>query len=185
MPSPDAVWVRFEPEGHDQHWSLLANDEKQICDLPCDHWIAPQTGAFLQYDRPGTNSSMRVAIPEVLGRAGSTVVAVARPEASARTSTKLMLGGVTLAILGLILFGFLDNRGGDSATVAVAVGAGLGVPLLGAGVYLRIKSHPADVSVHTAGRASAPLAFGLAAPPSAAPAGATLTLTPFRLTGTF
>ena len=189
MPAPDAVWVSFEPEERTQHWSLLGAEDKVLCDLPCARWVSADTGAFLQYDRPGTNRSLRVSLPASLGPPGGSIVAIARPgELTNRLSTKLILGGISLTVLGVILFGALDNLGGDSSAVAVSVSLGLGVPLLAAGIYLRVKGHPADVALRTASvptRATFTLGPGFVALTAPSPAGPTAVLTPFGAAGTF
>jgi hypothetical protein len=192
MPAPDAVWVKLEPEAPEQHWSLLGNDEKVLCQLPCTRWISPGS-AFLQYDQPGKISMLRVPLPTDLGPPGGTVTVVARSAyGSERLGTKLILGGVSLGILGLILFVALDNLGGDTSALAVSVALGLGAPFLGAGIYLRVKSHPPDASVVKSASAPTPApraTFALgpgyleAAAPS--PEGFHVIVTPFGAAGTF
>jgi len=189
-PAPDAVWLDLKPEERDQHWSLIGTDEKLLCDLPCGHWVSPG-GAFLEYERPGTTRMTRVALPTELGPPGGSAVAVARlGHATARLGTKLILGGISLGILGLILFVALDNLGGDSSALAVSVGLGLGAPFLGAGIYFRVKSHPPDVSVKSASSTDAPrttfaLGPGFLEAASPSPGGFHVIVTPLGAAGTF
>jgi len=192
-PSPDAVWMQLEPEASDEHWTLLGNDEKVLCELPCARWVSPGSGAFLQYARPGTLSVLRVSLPADLGPPGGSMVAVARlGNASERTGTKLILGGTSLAILGLILFPALDNITQDLSYVALGVAIGLGAPLLVAGIYVRVKSHPADVLVKgRSGATAAPphttfaLGPGFVEAAGPSPGGFHVVLTPLGAAGTF
>jgi hypothetical protein len=189
--APDAVWVKLELEAPEQHWSLLGNDEKVLCELPCARWLSPGGGAFLQFDQPGKISMLRVPLPTDLGPPGGTVVVVARPKyGSERLGTQLILGGVSLGILGLILFVALDNLGGDTSALAVSVALGLGAPFLGAGIFLRVKSHPPDAVKSASAPTPAPRAtFALgpgyleAASPS--PEGFHVIVTPLGAAGTF
>jgi hypothetical protein len=198
--APDSVWVNFRPEEPDQHWSLLADDETLLCQLPCARWVSPTGGAFLQYERPGTTRAIRVSVPSELGaNPGGTAIAIARPEnPTGGLGTKFILGGISVALLGVILFPFLSSRGGDSSIVALGIAIGAGVPLLGVGLYARSRSHPADVVLRAASSSPDPAArtangsestsfvFGpgfIAAETS--PTGARVLLTPFGLAGTF
>jgi hypothetical protein len=198
--APDSVWVDFRPEEPDQHWSLLAGDETVLCGLPCARWVSPTEGAFLQYERPGTTRAIRVTVPSELGaNPGGAAIAVARPEnPTASLGIKLILGGISVALLGVVLYPLLSNRGGDSSLVALGIAIGAGVPLLGVGVYVRARSHPADVVVRAAssspdrgarsanGSQSATFLLGpgfIAA--EASPNGPRLLLTPLGLAGTF
>ncbi|MGO8992609.1 MAG: hypothetical protein ACLQVI_04730 [Polyangiaceae bacterium] len=191
-PTPDAVWVQFQPEDPDQRWSLVASDEKVLCALPCAHWMPPESGAVLQYERPGTTSLLRVGVPGDLGPPGSSAIAVARLGfASKQTSTKLILGGISLAIVGVILYGVLDGRSSDSSTAALAsivAGGSAGALLAGAGLYIRTMSHSADVSVRAAASSRhATFAFGpgLVEATTASPEGPHIVLTPLGAAGTF
>ncbi len=133
-PTPDAVWVQFEPEVSGQRWSLLANDSKPLCDLPCAHWVSATSGEFLQYDVPGTNRALQVSLPEELGAPGSTAIATARLANAYRSAgTKMMFGGLLVAFLGGISFAFLDGRWngvGDSIGLSIL---GASVPIAGLG----------------------------------------------------
>ena len=182
-PTPDAVWVEFRPEASDERWSLLSNDEKVLCQLPCARWISPQDRSFLQYETPGTIRLTRVNLPGELGVSpGGTAIAVARAEnPTGRTSTKLILGGLAFALLGVILFPILAERGGDSDQVALAIAVGSGVPFLAAGIVLRFTNHPAEVSVHAAASTSPGSFIATETPPS----GPHVVLRPFGIAGTF
>jgi hypothetical protein len=182
-PTPESVWVEFRPEASDERWSLLSNEEKVLCQLPCARWISPQDHSFLQYEKPGTTRLTRVDVPGELGVSpGGTAIAVARPEnPTGRTSTKLILGGLAVALLGVILFPILAERGGDSDQVAIAIAFGSGVPFVAAGVVLRLTSHPAEVTVHAAASTSPGSFIATETPPR----GPHVVLTPFGIAGTF
>jgi hypothetical protein len=184
-PSPDAIWVRFEAEETDQHWSVLGADEKILCQLPCSRWITGQSGAFLQDDIPGTITSIRVSLPNDLGPPGGSIVAVARRgEAKRRAGTKLIIGGVSVAILSLILFFALTDVSDHVPDIVLGSGATAGVALAGLGLYFRYKSHPPDVAVQTASAAPR-VTFALGAPPAGDVNGVSVRLTPLGIAGTF
>ncbi len=188
-PTPEAVWVQLQAEDPEQHWSLVASDQKPLCELPCARWIAPGGGTVLQYERPGMISVLQVSLPDQLGPAGSSVVAIAHPgHQRRRTSTQLIVGGVSLAVLGVIAYPFLANRGGDSSTIALVLAVSLGVPVVGAGLYLRATEHPAEVSLRSASTSPSPtftLGPGFLEASSASPLGFHLILSPLGAFGTF
>jgi hypothetical protein len=191
-PAPDAVWVQLEPEEPDQHWSLVAQNEKVLCALPCSRWLSADSGAFLEYERPGATSILVVGLPTDLGPAGGSVIAVARLEnRSKRTGVRLILGGLGAAFLGIIVYGIfqgLVDTSGEASDVALGVGLGVGVPLLGAGIYFLTKSHPADVSLRAASLSSSPtiaLGPGFIEATTAGADGFHVILTPLGALGTF
>jgi hypothetical protein len=188
-PAPDAVWVQFEPDKSGQRWSLLAKDEKLLCHLPCARWVSPESGAYLEYEKPGTTSLVAVDLPKSLGPAGGTVVAVPRLDTSAKSvSGTLILSGATLGILGLLVFGALLGIHNDAPPAALSIGLGSGALLAGAGIYVGLVSHPADVSVRAA-RLESPATFafgpGFVEAASASPGGVHVLLTPLGAAGTF
>jgi hypothetical protein len=188
-PAADAVWVELQPEKPEQRWSLLGKDDKVVCALPCARWLSPDGGDYLTYEKPGTTVLVSVGLPRELGPPGGDVVAVARADRRAKgLSRGLILGGVSVGLLGLILAFALDDRGPEATTAALASGLGAGTLMAAVGLYVGAVTHSPDV-VLRGGSGSPPvtvsLGHGLAETPEAPSSGLHVLLTPFGASGTF
>jgi hypothetical protein len=187
-PTPDAAWVQFKPEARDQHWTLLAKDNSVLCELPCARWISATSGEFLQYDIPGTNRALQVDLPTERPNPGTDIVAIARTaNGSKATGRKLFFGGALLLFADTVFFGLLDQFGNETGDIVLGVMAVASIPLMATGLYILLKSHPADVQLRSASASPRPT-FTLGpgfAEATTSPTGLHLVLTPLGASGTF
>jgi hypothetical protein len=191
-PSKDAVWVRFEPESPSQRWSLIGGDDKPLCELPCARWIAASDTPSLEYAKPGDLRVVRVGLPVDLGAPGTTSIVTPRlAHGMGHESTWLLVGGTVVALSGLLVFAFTDDRSNTGTSDAVSIGVSLGI--LGAGLTgvvialaMRAERHPDDVVVRSASLAPpSRFAFGPGYVEAAASSGPRIVLTPLGATGSF
>jgi hypothetical protein len=101
----------------DERWSLHDADGRKLCDLPCERWIAPRSGYYLEREKTRGYSSVRIDVPNELPHTpGSHVSADYTPERGQPFWSKLAFYGLGLpcAFVGTIavVFAATDNENG-------------------------------------------------------------------------
>jgi hypothetical protein len=102
----------------DERWSLHDADGRRLCDLPCQRWIAPRSGYYLEREKTRGYDSARIDVPHELPHtAGSQVSAEYATERGQPFWSKLGFYGLGLpcAFVGTIAVIFAatedDNNG--------------------------------------------------------------------------
>ena len=94
------------PEDEDDRWTLRDYRGEELCALPCNRWVRPNSGYYLQRERYGSNEIQTVKLPDrFVEPVGSSVTGSYQAERgnpfwSTLSSTEL---GVPAAILGTVL----------------------------------------------------------------------------------
>jgi hypothetical protein len=152
------VEIVFPAPEDDAAWSLHDPTGSRLCDLPCNRWVPPGSGFYLERNVAGASSADRVEIPARLGHApGSRVTAEYRAERGQPLLSKLTFYGVGLpsAALGAVMLGFglfgdacdRSDPSCDGNPFAGGFGIGLSVMYLsfaGASYWWFAYSHPAS-----------------------------------------
>lgn len=95
------VLVSLPVNDPDERWALHDADGNRLCDLPCERWIAPRSGYYLERDQTRGNTRVRIDVPnEIPHDPGTRVTANYAPErGSPLWSTVTFFGlGLPLAV---------------------------------------------------------------------------------------
>lgn len=104
------VLVRFPaPESNRERWTLRDYSGTELCVLPCERWVRPNSGHYLQREVVGSSDLFTVKLPDRFAQPpGSHVRAVYRAERGSPLWSSLTFWGmgVPTGILGGVLLGF-------------------------------------------------------------------------------
>lgn len=105
--------VSLAPPDPDERWSLHDADGNSLCTLPCDRWIGPRSGYYLERQQTRGYKRRRIDIPNELPHDPGTHVSAAFVPGRGNViwssilfygmGIPMALGGVSTLILGLVL----------------------------------------------------------------------------------
>ncbi len=154
------------PEG--ESWTLRDYSGKELCSLPCERWIRTNSGAYVQREVSGDDTSIEVVkLPDRFsqGAGGTAYGTYAAERGSPLWSTISFYGlGIPAAIGGVIvlslgIFGDDCDRSDPDcdptpfAGAAGIIGGTMYLSVAGATAYWYLWSHPARFETHPTRRA--------------------------------
>lgn len=156
------VLVSLPTNDPDERWALHDADGNRLCELPCERWIAPRSGYYLERDQTRGYARTRIDVPNELPHdPGTRVMANYAPErGSPMLSTVTFFGlGLPLGVAAVanlaVGLAVSDNRGfflGASAFFAVGAAAS---------TWWYYYSHPATFTTYVdPGQRAAGVRFG-------------------------
>lgn len=99
-PPPDAIGAYFVASSSAEPWTLIDENGKALCQLPCSRWVAPRSGWKIQRDADRASERRTLDLPVLDYRPGEVIdISVARPPHIA--GYVLMYSGASLALLGV------------------------------------------------------------------------------------
>lgn len=108
-----AVHIRFpEPDDEDEVWTLRAPGGRVLCTLPCDQWVGPVSGDYLQREPRKGQTQIVLPLPQSFPHpVGSRVTAEFQAERGNPTLARWALwGAIPTGIMGagLTTWGFIQ-----------------------------------------------------------------------------
>jgi hypothetical protein len=157
------------PDDNDERWTLRDYRGEELCALPCDRWVRPNSGYYLQREVAGSGDIAIVKLPDrFVEPVGSTVSArYAAERGNPFWSTLTFYGvGIPTAILGTVLLvlgltgeecDIRDTQCDDTpfAGAAGIIGGSVYLVAAGATAYWYFWSHPARFETVRPGEKSA------------------------------
>ena len=190
------------PDDRADRWTLRDYRGDEICVLPCDRWVRPNSGYYLQRERSDSGEIATVKLPDrFVEPVGSSVGARYQAERGSPFWSTLTFYGFGIPVtIGGAIFLVLGITGDDCdisdpncdrdpfAGAFGIISGSLWLAMGGVSAYWYFWSHPARFETVPAGsqnarRSGAPsLAVGQ---PGRRPAAANVTITPTGVRGTF
>lgn len=149
------------PAREDEQWSLHDADGNRLCTLPCERWIAPRSGYYIERDQTQGRRRTRIDIPNELPHdPGTRVTAEFAPERGSPfwSSVTFFALGIPLGIgaVATLVIGLVDS---DHRSFLLTASGFYAVGAAGS-TYWYLHSRPDTFTTYASGRQDTGLRFG-------------------------
>jgi hypothetical protein len=96
------------PENSQESWSLRDRTGRVLCGTPCEYWVTPASGFYLEREAQDSEDAVKLALPDGFPVApAGRLVATYRAERGAPFTSKLMFWGlgVPVGVTGVLFMG--------------------------------------------------------------------------------